>query len=289
MKNWTASKHFGPRGYLVTTDNKPANYEYLAAQLEQMNVEELKQAMPLLEDIGLIERVSMNGSFKPDGPVRSKPDSSGRKRKALKKDKDKNKNKSNTKSKNKNKFGNGNTKRKKNTNRQKRGKDNSKSLKGQSKREDKATTATPATTPPIVPQIADARGSRIISFNPAPSGPVEQGGPQRIGQIVQGMVHRYDDDAKRFGGEVYQALAIGFSPDSAQGRRELGCFASMWTKAKSAGIGADALEELRSRAIKEACKIAKRKRKCGNVSAVWCTVFKRLLAARCSEARCKVM
>ena len=85
LKNWTGGKHYGPRGYLVTTDGKPASYEYMAAQLEQMNVDDLKRAIPKLAEIGLIERAPFNGSPDGSGPNRTHPDTSGSKHLPLKK------------------------------------------------------------------------------------------------------------------------------------------------------------------------------------------------------------
>ena len=120
IKNWAGKKTLRHRGYLITTAEQPANYEYIASQVK-MDVDELKRAMPILEEIGLIERVSMSvfqgnqptkkakkkskskakktpgrkkqkiksGSKKstPDasGCVRMKPDTSGTKRKPFKK------------------------------------------------------------------------------------------------------------------------------------------------------------------------------------------------------------
>jgi hypothetical protein len=86
LKNWTGGKHYGQRGYLITTDCKPASYIYLAAQLA-VDSKDLQKAMLELEQIGLLERVNLNGQFKDSGLVRTEPDIAGRKRMPLKKDK----------------------------------------------------------------------------------------------------------------------------------------------------------------------------------------------------------
>jgi len=59
LKNWSGKKTIKHRGYFLTTAELPATYEYLAAQL-RLDVTELKQAMSILEEIGLIERLSMD-------------------------------------------------------------------------------------------------------------------------------------------------------------------------------------------------------------------------------------
>jgi hypothetical protein len=62
LKAWVAAKPFGLRGYLVTVEGKPASCEYLAEQLT-LDIEDLKQALPILEQIGFLERVPMNGQL----------------------------------------------------------------------------------------------------------------------------------------------------------------------------------------------------------------------------------
>ena len=334
LKNWSGTKTIKHRGYLLTTAEQPATYEYLAGQLK-VDIEELKQAMPILEEIGLVERVpietlpgdkqptkpkkkqraaagrtkkksvkkkksSKKKSEAPDtsGRIRTHPDASGKNRTALYKrnGKGNGKRKSNSKSKANEQIDNDNPKTERNNNRQQRGNDNSNSVEGKPTRQTKSATTdcrqaavAPATTPPFMPQASDARGSRVIPFVQAPSGSVKHKGPQRLGEILEQTKHRYDQDAQQFGGDIYRALNLPWEVTSNQGKRELGCFASCWMKAKAAGMDAAALEELRVRAIQETGKLAKRRGKRGNVSAIWCTVFKRLLASRGSKGKCKVM
>jgi len=97
-----------------------------------------------------------------------------------------------------------------------------------------------------------------------------------LGDIAKGMLHRYNPDAKQFAFEIYQALKLPCDPTTDEGKRELGCFASVWQKVT--GIPPPVFDELRERAIDEARKIANRRqnRKKG---AVWCTVFKNLEVA----------
>jgi len=63
--NWTAAKPFGMRGYLVTAEGKAASCEYLAEQLT-VRTEDVKQSLPILEQIGFLERIPMNGQAEPE-------------------------------------------------------------------------------------------------------------------------------------------------------------------------------------------------------------------------------
>jgi len=85
LKNWTSAKQFGPRGFLVTSESKPATIDYLAAQLN-LDIEDVKQALPLLEQLGFLERISMNGQTESDKPKR-KPARKSRKNSVAKKTK----------------------------------------------------------------------------------------------------------------------------------------------------------------------------------------------------------
>jgi len=279
LKNFSGKKELAHRGYLVTTAEQPAGYEYLASQLK-IDISELKKAVPILGQIGLLERISMDGfadearpkktkskarkkdKSEQSGTVRNSPDASGKRRKTLKKRKG---NQSNYKTNSNENNGNdkGNT-------------------KGELKRQDKdnsnAIEAPPPTTQPIKPQVSAKRGV-LIQFTP----PSELKNTGRLGDIAEKILHRYNPAAKQFAFEVYEALKLPWDPTSEQGKRELGCFASIWEKAvgwQNAGIAMTMIDELRERAIAEARKIANRRqnRKKG---AVFCVVFKRLLSARC--------
>lgn len=61
LKNWTAGKYLGPRGFLVNADYKPASYAYLSDQLDHIPIEDLKKSLPILERIGLLERIDFDG------------------------------------------------------------------------------------------------------------------------------------------------------------------------------------------------------------------------------------
>lgn len=262
LKCWAGLKTIKDRGYLITTEGQPASYEYIAGQLK-MDIEEVKKALPILEEIGLIEKVpkktpdkSGRGRTKPDKSghgrkktdkakrKRTKPDSTGTKRKPLK-----NKNKTN---------GNGKDK----------SKDNKKRL-SKDKPQQKAPPA--KTTQPLEPQIPQ-KGGTLIQFTP-PSELKLQNIKLMDDIAAKNMVHRYNPFAKQFAFEIYKALELPWDPTSEMGRRELGCFASMWQKTNLPDA-----DELWTRAISEARKIAKRRqnRKKG---AVWCKVFKNLEAA----------
>ncbi len=330
LKNWSGKKTIEHRGYLLTTAGQPATYDYLSAQLK-VSVEELKQAMQILAEIGLIDRmpigellrgempvkyetrrrrskITRNGA-KPrskrksgtkttrtlaaSGSVRTNPDGVGKKRTAFKNGKGKSNEKANGNGKgvNENKNGNGNTERAKiNGKGECKGDSNVPEGNGEQQSEPAATKCrqtglAPATAPPFVPQVSDARGSRVIPFAQAPSGSVhyDRAGPQHIGTILDGMSHRYDQDAQQFAYEIYRALTLPWAVDSPQAAREIGCFAKQWQEAVKAGLSPPDLSDLRVRALAEASKIAKRRQN-RNKAAVWVDLFKRLAGSRIPKA-----
>ena len=75
--NWTGGKPFGHRGYLITCDGRPATSEYLAEQLG-MSQSDIEEALPVLERLGFLERIPMNGQIE---LARSEPTPARRKRK----------------------------------------------------------------------------------------------------------------------------------------------------------------------------------------------------------------
>jgi len=58
LTDWAATKPFALRGFLVTAAGKPATPEYLAAQLNLV-IEDIKQALAILEQLGFLERIPM--------------------------------------------------------------------------------------------------------------------------------------------------------------------------------------------------------------------------------------
>ncbi len=141
--------------------------------------------------------------------------------------------------------------------------------------------ATPLST---LPRKSATGGRGTQSLVAPPKAAFNNRGPELLGDIVRDIKHKYDFDCKNFGGEIYETLGLTFSPLSIRGRRELGAFASVWERAKTAGLPPDVLEDLRHRAVAEACKVAKRRQRCANVSAVWCHIFARLLSAASGTA-----
>lgn len=247
LKNWTAGKYLGSRGFLVNADYKPASFAYLANQLDHVPIEDLKKALPILEKFGLLERIVFNGFPDVNGQSRTQPDSSGRGRKALNKDKGKTK---------------------------KNGEGKSKCAKKRQKKSKSKPQKTPlSTTQSFGPQVSARRG-QVVGFTV----PSELQNTEKLGDIARGMLHRYSADCQEFAFEIFKALKLPFDLQSEEGKRECGCFSSMWQRA--AGLKPTVLEELRRRSIEEAVKIAKRhqNRKRG---AVWCHVFKGLLSTRC--------
>lgn len=255
LKCWAGLKTIKDRGFLITTAGQPASYEYIAAQLK-LEVEEVKQAMTLLEEIGLIEKLTIKKKApkkSPDtsgqrrtktdraGRGRNKPGSTGRKRKSLKKVND-------------------------------NGKGNSRGRKKRQISKDKpnAIEVPPPTTQPIKPQVSARRG--LVIPITAPS---KLKNTELAGDITKNMLYRYNPHAKRFALEIYKALKLPWDLRSEQGKRELGCFASAWHKVDLSPQEAD---ELWERAVSEAKKVAKRRqnRKRG---AVWRDIFTNLEAA----------
>lgn len=309
LKNFSGKKALAHRGYLVTTAEQPAGYEYLASQLK-VDIADLRKAVPVLEQIGLIERISMNGftgEARPkkakrragkkgkrgksgtvrnnperSGIVRNNPDVSGKRRKTLKKRKGNQSNDKTNSNEHKATKHNGSDKSNGLKNCRQRGGVNANALESKQK---PANNESPSMSSKSRDSAAGGR-PRLIGFPSSPRAAFDNCEPQAIGDIVGSIKHRYGTDAKQFGCEIYRTLELNFSPTSKRGRRELGCFGSLWEGAKAAGIDASALEDLRVRAIKEAGKIAKRRSRCGNISAVFCYIFGRLLsAARCRAAQ----
>lgn len=165
-------------------------------------------------------------------------------------------------------------KERKKYNRQSANKQKSRSLKGQDEQKTKPPTAGNES---IEPTESDAGGS-VIPFT-GPLGSVKHtrtsnDGPQAIGSIIAGIQHRYSPDAKAFAADVFEALQLNCQPDSIQGRRELGCFASLWMDALRSGIPPPELDRLRGRAVSEAKRLRRYWRnRPGKIQAVWCKVF----------------
>ena len=316
LKNIAGNVSKAYRGYLLNKDFEPATEKEIGRWLG-VDEKRAKQILTELEDVGLLERVNLPKFDTGDDEKKKKKSSkkkttkkterarkstrkSERTRAPLKKKvKAKAKIKVNVKNKANGNIGNGNSKRNNKSTRQKgrKHKDNAPDITGYeaaiaSAKRSKAALA-PTTTPPIKPQVADAGGSRVIPFK-APLGSDKRiRNPKTIGHIVQGMMHKYDKDAQVFAFEIYETLGIAYALDLPEASREIGCFASAWAKAKQTGLPPPVLDELYTRAVAEAGKIAKRRRqhpqRCNKPGAVWRTVFKRLLNKRCTELQCKAM
>ena len=118
----------------------------------------------------------------------------------------------------------------------------------------------------------------MIPFAPNPPGSVK-------GDIAP---HRTDRAAQLYAHEIYEGLALPRSIDSAQARREIGSFASVFYKSRSSGIPPEQLDELWRRGIDEARTIGK-KSKSRKRGAVWCTVFAKIMAKYLADVKpCKV-
>ena len=290
------------RGYLIDADERPLT-DSAIGRLLKINPKRISTLLRKLELVKLLEHVTMPDKFDTSlneqpkenkkqshsggrGRKRSAESGGGRKRaeisargrKPLKKTKTatatRTKNSTSTEISNE-QFDNG-----------KKGKRNNNGKRSGDKANALSSPEAPATTPPIQSRESAKGGGVLIEF-PAPSRAVfnNRCDAGKLGDIAQGMLHRYSSDARDFGGEIYLALELRFAPTSTQGRRELGCFGSLWERVKVAGLPPAALAELRSRAVLEAGKLAKRKSQCKNRSAVFCHIFARLVNAAGVTAR----
>ena len=148
--------------------------------------------------------------------------------------------------------------------------------------------AAPATTPnppgsagnPTTPTDPDARGEARPSESATASPPSVFS--HRIDN--RKLERLYDPTCQQFAVSVFSALSVPYSPDSAEGRSELGCFGSLWASAQQSGLPPSALDELWSKSLAEAAALAKKRRRQKwrkNPQACWVSIFqKRLNAAR---------
>lgn len=288
LKNVAGNMSQEYRGYLLDSNFQPASVKEIGRWLG-ISEQKAQKIIEELRDVGLLELVvapQFNGqprkrtgkSGRPrssprkskkgnSGGARARPRNSGKRRNPLKK-------KAKVKTKTKVKVnGNGKAKSKEKKKRLNKNKPKSPPAK---------------TTQPIKPQVFAERDPVIQFPGPSELNPPRRVKNQRLDIIAKKILHNYNPQSKQFAFEIYEALGLPWDPTSEMGRRELGCFASVWEKVAgwgNAGISLEAIEELRDRAISEAKKIAKRQqnRKKG---AVWCTVFDNLKNA-CKRRKVK--
>jgi len=185
-----------------------------------------------------------------------------------------------------------------NNKRQRESKETSSSLEGKQQTNEQCRTATaetaerslaPTTTPPIKPKEADTGGSLITFIGPlgsdtrlgegSSSRSRKRSEPQQLGNIAQGILRRYNPEAKSFAGDVFEALQLSCHPLSQQGKREAASFAALWQRAYHSGLSPPTLAELRERAIAEARRIVKSwNGRRGKPAAVWCKIFGEMIA-----------
>lgn len=251
LKNMAGNMSKEYRGYLLDSNFKPASVKEIGRWLG-VGVKKAEKIIRELSDVGLIEHVPLpKFNSKPQkrtgksGAKRRRPRKTGKKRAPFKK--------------------------KAKVNPNPKVNDKGKNEPTTKKRQHKSQSRVPATTAQPIKPHESARGGLTVRS----AAPSELKNTEKAGDIAQQILHRYSSEAKEFGFEIYRALELPWDPTSEEGKRELGCFASAWQK-----IGnIPGKDELRDRAIAEARNIAKRKqnRKKG---AVWCTVFKNLLASK---------
>lgn len=291
LKCWAGAKPYAVRGFVVTAEGKAASYDYLASQLG-MPAEDLKKALPILEDIGFLERVPLVKQRESARPKRKKtarkktskttkktkskkakkaasgaleaatealPERNGPKRPALKKVKAKVKEK--IKGKDKATIGLSASGCKRKTN-------------GNGKREDlvNAQKSPSDLCPPAAPPSAakpkeSDDGERVIPFARSP-GSVD-----------------YSRPGLAYGRRVYLALGYRSDPESPEALREICSFASSHDRicARLAGLGPPAIDAVLARALREASKIARRK-SAKRLGACWTSVANKIADARLKEA-----
>jgi len=296
--NMAAKRSRAYRGYLIDAKNQPLSIGQIA-KLLNYKTDDMRKILRRLASVDLLERVDLpefdlsanklppskygNDTKKKSGEKqggRKRAENSARERTPLKK-----RQRFKEKGLNSN-YVNGNDKSLKGIKNDKRSRGNSNALKGQAKGQ---TTTTPATAPPFVPTESDAGGSVIPFHDPPGSANHNREQPQRLGDIIEDMKHRWDIDDKQFGCDIYLALKLPWDPRSNEGRRELGCYAEAWHKAKASGISPESLDSLRRKAIDVAHKIAKKRPKYPNPARVWRGLFNKLLASKRSKNQCKAV
>ena len=151
-------------------------------------------------------------------------------------------------------------------------------------------TQTPTTTPePIQPTQSEAGGSVIPFTGPLGSAKHRRSEPNKIGDIVGGMLHRYDNVSQSFAVKVYRGLGLSNPLDSELARRELGAFRSCISKARLYLPSPD-FQELMNRALAEARRLKKYWRnRPGKPAAVWCKIFGDMVVKAKNSIKCKVM
>jgi hypothetical protein len=264
IKNWTAGKYHEARGYLLTADLKPVTMQYLADQLEHTPVEDVKKAVPILLDIGLLERIGFD------------PDASGLKRLPLNNDKN-----------------NGNGNRKNKSNKQstttKTKKKVKKKVKGQGQSQEQTALAPVSRPEPNEPTKSDNGRGKVIQFTSPALSAKRSGEPVSIGQLAAVIIAKNDQHANDLAIEVFRALGYKQSLDSVGAKREIASFRSVISKAKYS-LPPPSFESIMVRAIAEAEKIVKHwKNRRGKPAAVWNKVFKDIVQKHINTDNCKAV
>ena len=310
LKNIAANRSRAYRGYMLDEKLHPANEKKISQWLrldEKLTATVLKE----LADVGLIERVplpefDLTVNDKPGGDdsghPRNPPESSGN---PLKKEKEKGKGKSESGS------GKGNRKRKALSGKKPK---NQTKTKTESETEGErknipSTTQTPAInaqtgmepqdqTKPKVQLKVQPKGKpkELPKENPTNS----DEGEGMSNQYANSPPHSfsdntevptfdelYDSSGQEFASTIFRELRTFelFTPDSIEGRQELGAFASAWYQARRMKLKPSQLTELWNRSVESARTLAKkpRKRFTKSSEAVWQFQFKRRLAVIKSE------
>ena len=310
LKNWAAHKPQHHQGYLVTHAGKPADYNYISAQLDHIDKSDLKKAMKILAQIGLSERGELNGQLQPkQQPKESEdnkdenpesevekadcPEDSGNQRndsgndaQSFKEVKDnptgcKNQGKDQGKTSNGHAAVEGEGKKNGNGAKHKANAQDKDKAAGQRQSKGQGAESPPL---PSEPRPSDLGGSKVIPFT-GPLGSAKPDSSRQRPALDAGAVD-YNRSDELFGGRVYAALGLRWAAYSPEGRREICSFASKWSKARASlsGLPPEVVDELGVRLIGEARKIGRRGKRNKRPGAVWCTVVDKLVTARLREA-----
>ena len=294
LKNWAGHKTQSHQGYLVDSEGRPADNDYICAQLDHLNKTDLKKAIITLSKIGLIERVALNGQLKPENDNKEKkkrdsksenkvcPDGSGKGRKCSGKGRP-------PLNKLKRKVGIDKVKDEVKVGLSAEGK--AKDIRNSQDKEKSShqTSTTPATTPPIKPTISDEGGSvKVIPFA-GPPGSVNIADPMHISHAAETVRRRFNRPAHNAAAEIYLALGGKWPPDdSRETARDIGLFKAAFEKVEASKLPAETKTELWDSLIREAERLRKVYKKTGgykSAKCVWCKpVFKDKLAAAAARS-----
>lgn len=267
------------RGYLLDERFEPANISKIAVWIG-FEAKKTERIMRQLEQIGLIEYVSLPNfdlsvneppnrirkSSRAHKPARARTRKPERARAPLKK-------------KGKARSGKRNIKRNKKSGR---------SEPDKTKKQKKAK-AQPNPMNPTESDRGVGQACRIVSSDGLPCRSIKfnrKKGPERLGSVVQKLLQ--PPECLVFAAEVYKAIGTPYPLDSNEGKSEIGCWQSAWSKALLAGLSYEYLRELYDKVIKEAERLKLKRHRIkfrNSPEAVLRDMFDKMLMAKKRQAK----